>query len=138
MLADQYQLLVDRSHADQPSYLLIGSLSPPSSFPILGFACEEVRRKAERPTLADVGAKTGAGLPYAAPGRLRPRMRGESRTKAPLMEKIDLSKSSVSALQYETAMGPPRKFQDVVALLTSIAVPFRASLTSLSIFVFLF
>ncbi|KAL6991578.1 hypothetical protein U1Q18_009690, partial [Sarracenia purpurea var. burkii] len=93
---------------------------PPSSFPILGFACEEVRRQAERPTLADVGDKTGAGRPYAAPGRLRPRMRGESRTKAPLMEKIDLSKSSVSALQYETAMGPPRKFQDQIAPLCPI------------------
>ncbi|KAL6988508.1 hypothetical protein U1Q18_014260, partial [Sarracenia purpurea var. burkii] len=79
-----------------------------------------VRRQAERPTLADVGDKTGVGLPYAAPGRLRPRTRGESRTKASLREKIDPRKSSVSALQYETAMGPPRRFQDVVALLTSI------------------
>ncbi|KAL7002970.1 hypothetical protein U1Q18_004130, partial [Sarracenia purpurea var. burkii] len=85
------------------------NLSPPSSFHILGFACEDVRRQVERLTVADFGDKTGVGLPYAAPGRLRPRIRGESRrTKVPLMEKIDLSKPSVSALHYETAMGPPR------------------------------
>ncbi|KAL6982135.1 hypothetical protein U1Q18_023751 [Sarracenia purpurea var. burkii] len=88
-----------------------------------GFASEEVRRQVERPTLADVGDKTGVGLPYAAPGKLRSRMRGESRrAKALLMEKIDMSKPSVSALQYETAKSLPRKFQDVVALLTSIVI----------------
>ncbi|KAL6953451.1 hypothetical protein U1Q18_031446, partial [Sarracenia purpurea var. burkii] len=68
------------------------------------------RGRLSRTSLADVGDKTGVGLQYAAPGRLRPRTRGESRTKASLREKIDPSKSSVSALQYETAMGPPRKF----------------------------
>ncbi|KAL6973583.1 hypothetical protein U1Q18_027768 [Sarracenia purpurea var. burkii] len=82
-----------------------------------GSASNEVRRQVERATLADVGDKTGVGLPYSAPGRLRPRMRGESRrTKAPLVEKIDLNRPSVSALQHEAAMGPPQKFQDIAPL----------------------
>ncbi|KAL6988227.1 hypothetical protein U1Q18_013975, partial [Sarracenia purpurea var. burkii] len=86
-----------------------------------GSASDEVRRQVERATLADVSDKTGVGFPYATPGRLRPRMRGESRrTKAPLVEKIDLNRLSVLALQHETAIGPPRKFQDVIAPLCPI------------------